>query len=233
MNNELSIALCFLAGLFSFFSPCIFPLIPSYLALLGAGAGQGRFRLAFISLFFILGFGTVFSALSVVLSGALVFISGLITFINIIAGLIVIVLGLNGLLEFLPFLNYEKRLRFSRRGRGPLGGFLAGAAFASGWTPCVGPILGSILLFAGQSGRVLPALGYLAAYTLGLGLPFLAASLLLDRFEGAAKKLRPHLPMIHRISSIFLIALGILIITGRFQALSIFAAGLFRFNPAL
>jgi cytochrome c-type biogenesis protein len=147
---------------------------------------------------------------------------GLSRIINGVAGVAVIILGLNMIFNFLPFLNYEKRVHVTRRPRGLAGGFLAGAAFGAGWTPCVGPILGSILLMAGQSGQMGRAALYLAVYSAGLGLPFLAVALFFDRLLPRAAKLRSHLPLIQRISGILLVFIGSLMLLGRYQALNIF-----------
>jgi cytochrome c-type biogenesis protein len=147
---------------------------------------------------------------------------GLSRIITAAAGIIVIILGLNMIFNFLSFLNYEKRFSITRRPRGLLGGFVVGAAFGAGWTPCVGPILGSILLMAGQTGQVGRAALYLAAYSAGLGLPFLGAAVFFDRFLVQAAKLRPHLPLIQRLSGILLLILGICILLGRYQALNSF-----------
>ncbi|MDR0403213.1 MAG: cytochrome c biogenesis protein CcdA [Treponema sp.] len=239
---ELSAFLAFGAGLLSFLSPCVFPLIPSYLFFVGgmglektgssaAAAGNpesrdgkgGKGLVLGKTAFFVLGFSAVFVITSIALSG-LVAASGA-KYIDIAAGIVVIVLGLNVLFDFLKFLNYEKRLRINRRpGSGPggfAGAFLAGAAFGAGWTPCVGPVLGSILLLAGQSGRPGLAAFYLALYSAGLGLPFLAAALFFDRFLAGAQKIKKHLPLIQKISGILLICTGLLILSGRFQAINI------------
>ncbi|MDR2019958.1 MAG: cytochrome c biogenesis CcdA family protein [Treponema sp.] len=250
MNDNVSIFLAFTAGLLSFFSPCVLPLIPSWLCFLGGtsletaekpetagSAGGSRLRLLGLTAAFVLGFSVVFIVLSVLFSATALFLGGISGIINIAAGIIVIVLGFNMIFDFLRFLNYEKRLfRVERRGplrsRGLPGAFLTGTAFGAGWTPCVGPILGSILLMAGQRGRIGPAALYLGAYSLGLGLPFLAAALCLDRFLGKLLlKIRPRLPLIRRISGLFLIMVGLLIVFGRFQALNVLLAR--WFTPAL
>jgi cytochrome c-type biogenesis protein len=229
MNSTVSVWVSFVAGLLSFFSPCVLPQIPSYLAFQGGSiptgpAKGGRFRLAALTASFVLGFGAVFTALSVLFSGVRMFFGGAVLFINIIAGIVVIILGLNSLLEFLPFLNYEKRLRLSKRPRSLIEGFLAGAAFGAGWSPCVGPILTGILLLAGQSGSLLKAVLCLVFYTAGLGFPFLAASVFLGRFFNLTGKLKAHLPLLQKISGVLLIAIGVLILSGRYQALSAFFA---------
>jgi cytochrome c-type biogenesis protein len=244
VNDNLSIFLAFAAGLLSFFSPCVLPLIPSWLCFLGgigletagsAEAAGDRLRLLGLTAVFILGFGVVFIILSILFSATVFFLGGAGGIINAAAGIIIVILGLNVIFDFLRFLNYEKRLfhiqKIPRRRRLP-GAFLTGIAFGAGWTPCVGPILGSILLMAGQQGRIGPAALYLGAYSLGLGMPFLAAALCLDRFLGKLlPKVRSRLPLIRRISGLFLIMIGLLIIFGRFQALNILLAR--WFTPAL
>jgi cytochrome c-type biogenesis protein len=226
MNSDISVVLAFAAGLFSFLSPCVLPLIPSWLCLVGGlsledallAGGQGR-RLVPATLSFILGFSAVFVILSILFSSAFLLLGGLGRIINVIAGIIVIILGINICGDFLKFLNYEKRFHPSRvRGLG--GAFLAGAAFGAGWTPCVGPVLGSILILAGQGGKIGSAALCLAAYSAGLGLPFLGAALALDPFLKRAAALRPYLPRIRWISGLFLIGLGLLILLGRFQTLN-------------
>jgi cytochrome c-type biogenesis protein len=147
---------------------------------------------------------------------------GISRYIRLAAGIIVIILGLNVLFDFLSILNYEKRLHISGgRPRGLVGAFLAGSAFGAGWTPCIGPILTSVLLLAGQDGKVVISALYLALYSVGLGLPFLLAALFFDRFLVSAQKLRTHLPLVQKISGILLIIMGLLILTDRFSALNI------------
>jgi cytochrome c-type biogenesis protein len=215
---KLSALIAFGAGLLSFVSPCIIPLIPSWLFFIGGtGLEAGRNRVFLRTFFFVLGFSAVFISSSVVFS-ALVIVSG-IRYMDIAAGIIIIIFGLNVLFDFLKFLNFEKRFRFdSRAGNG--GAFLIGAAFGAGWTPCVGPILASILLLAGQSGRLHLAVLYLGLYSAGLGLPFLGAALFFDRFLKSAEKLKKHAPLIRKASAVLLIVTGILILSGRFQAVN-------------
>ncbi|GHV64291.1 hypothetical protein AGMMS49587_16380 [Spirochaetia bacterium] len=171
-TGQLSIFLAFAAGLLSFLSPCVLPIIPSYLCIIGGV----RSHLVAGTVSFILGFSAVFIVLSILLSTTLFLLGGISRYITIAAGIIVIILGLNVIFDFLSFLNYEKRFHLNKRPRGIAGTFLAGAAFGAGWTPCVGPILGSILLLAGQSGKTATAALYLAVYSAGLGLPFLLAA---------------------------------------------------------
>jgi cytochrome c-type biogenesis protein len=146
---------------------------------------------------------------------------GLSRYINLAAGIVVMILGLNVIFDFLGLLNYEKRFHFSKRpAGGAAGGFLLGAAFGAGWTPCIGPILGSILLLAAQSGKMAAASLYLAAYSLGLGLPFLGAAFFFDRFLKYSAAIKKYLPLIRRVSGALLLLLGLLICLGQFQALN-------------
>jgi cytochrome c-type biogenesis protein len=237
MTGDISIPLAFGAGLLSFLSPCVFPLIPSWLCLVGgisledASSGTGyRRRLIPATVSFILGFSVLFAALSVLFSGFFLLLGGAMRIVNGIAGLIIILMGLHIYGDFFKFLNYEKRFHLGKP-RGLAGSFLAGAAFGAGWTPCVGPILGSILLLAGKDGNTGKALLCLAAYSAGLGLPFLGAALALDPFLKKAAKVRPYLPRIRRICGVFLIGMGLLIFLGRFPWLnSLFMQGEYAFT---
>jgi cytochrome c-type biogenesis protein len=238
MFQQVSILLAFGAGLLSFVSPCVLPLIPSYLAFLGgigldrtvtagtdAGAAPGpvnKFHLVAVTASFILGFSAVFIVLSILFSGTFFLLGEAARYINIAAGLIVILLGLNVLFDFLKFLNYEKRVQLTSRPKGFAGAFLAGIAFGAAWSPCVGPILGSILLMAGQSGKTGQAALYLGVYSAGLGLPFLVAAVFFNRFIRGTAKFRSRLPLIRRISGIFLIGIGIFILLDQYQRLNIF-----------
>lgn len=213
--------LVFAAGLLSFFSPCVLPLIPSYFSSLG-GIGPGGGAAAG----FVLGFSAVFILLGILVSAAFSLMGGISAYINWAAGIIVIILGLNVIFDFLSFLNYEKR-PFLRHIANPAAGirgmpaaFIAGAAFGAGWTPCVGPVLTGILLLAGRSGNTGAAVFYLAVYSAGLALPFLLSAFFLDFFLKRSSRLRPHLPLIRRVSGILLIIIGISILTGRYSALN-------------
>ena len=267
MIEDLSLFLVFAAGLLSFLSPCVLPLIPSYLSILG-GVGlagspasevrhqdpeSSRPRLVRAALAFILGFSVIFITLGIVVSSTFSLMGGMLTYLNRAAGIIVIVLGLNVIFDFLSFLNYEKRpfLRYiprhitlpgwrkrqSEHDRPPehkyppdrersslkntSAAFVAGAAFAAGWTPCIGPVLASILLMAGQSGKTGTAVWYLVVYSAGLGLPFLLAALFFNSFLKHAFRLRSHLPLIRRISGILLIIIGVMILLGQYSALNV------------
>jgi cytochrome c-type biogenesis protein len=234
MAGELSLLFVFSAGILSFLSPCVLPLIPSYLSILGGvglktGQRQSSFqpRLLRAAVGFVLGFSVVFITLGILVSTTFSLMGGITKYINWAAGIIVIVLGLNVIFDFLSFLNYEKRPLFQGRMRGIRSmpnvpaAFVAGAAFGAGWTPCIGPILTAILLMAGQSGKTGIAAAYLALYSSGLAVPFILAALFFDSFLKHGSRFRSHLPLIRRISGILLIIIGIMILSGRYSALNI------------
>ncbi|MCL2472511.1 MAG: cytochrome c biogenesis protein CcdA [Treponema sp.] len=248
MTEDLSLLLVFGAGLLSFLSPCVLPLIPSYLGILGgvglAGKNTGnkteqnasasssssssaayKPQLLLAAASFALGFSIVFITLGILISTTFFLMGGISRYINWAAGIVVIVLGLNVIFDFLSFLNYENRpflqKRMNSRLRGMPQALIAGMAFGTGWTPCIGPVLAGILLMAGQSGSTAKAVFYLAVYSLGLALPFLVAAMFFDFFLKQSSRLRTHLILIQRISGILLITIGIMILTGRYSALNI------------
>jgi cytochrome c-type biogenesis protein len=247
MTGNLNVLLAFAAGLLSFLSPCILPLIPSFLSFIGgiSYADLQRNRAArggvFLqTLFFVLGFSGVFIGLGVLFSSTAGFLGSSVRILNLVAGGVVIVLGLNFIFNFWTLLAREKRLHFSRRPAGALGSSLLGMAFGAGWTPCVGPILASILILAGSGGQVLRGTLLLAVYSAGLGLPFLLAGLFFSQFSRQAERLKPHLNKIRIASGVFLIFIGLLILLGRLQRLNVFLFGLadaleswHRSNPPL
>jgi cytochrome c-type biogenesis protein len=227
MSVDYRLGVSFLAGLLSFLSPCVLPLIPSYLSFLGGQTlkdlerdEQAHGRLVARTAFFILGFSSVFVALSLALTVSGILVSGLNWIVNLVAGLLVIGLGLHVIFDFASFLNYEKRLRPGRTPRGLFSSLLAGMAFGAGWSPCVGPILAGILVLAGQSGGLGAAALNLGAYSLGLGLPFMAASFFLGAFTRRLDRLKPWLPRIRLVCGLLLILIGLSIMTGRFQELN-------------
>ncbi|MDR2536284.1 MAG: cytochrome c biogenesis protein CcdA [Treponema sp.] len=228
MTDNISILAAFIAGLLSFLSPCVLPLISSYLLFISGGKPDSTENTAYqahlvgSTACFILGFTCVFIALSVLFSGIFFIIGEANVIINTAAGVLVIILGFNILFDFIPFLNYEKRIQPAQGAQNFLGSFLIGLAFGAGWTPCIGPILGSILLMAGQQGKLLAASGYLLVYSLGLGLPFLTAAVFWGTFLKYLEKLKPWRRFIHTISGVFIIGIGVFIMFGRFHQISAF-----------
>ena len=232
MTGYPSILLTFTAGLLSFFSPCVLPLIPSYLSILGCAGGiavssqdyentnKKRFILFATSLCFVLGFTIIFIIFSIIISTTFLLMGGISKYIRIAAGIIIIVLGVNILLDFITILNYEKRFKINSKPRGLIGAFFAGAAFGAGWTPCIGPILTGVLFLAGQNGKTGVAALYLALYSLGLGIPFLLSAVFFDRYLVPAKWFKSKLPIIKKISAAVLIVIGFLILTGQFTVIN-------------
>jgi cytochrome c-type biogenesis protein len=224
--SEVGLLAALAAGMLSFLSPCVLPLIPAYLAMVSGYAvadirsGAGRWKAFTRTLAFSAGFALVFVALSIVLSGAAMLAGGLSRTITIVSGIIIIVLGLNLIFDFLKFLDLEARIGKVRAPRGYLGAFLLGMAFAAGWSPCVGPILASILMLAAQGSGLAQSVLLLAAYSLGLALPFLATSLFLDRLTPLLAWLKRHGRGVRIISGIFLVTLGGLMAFGKLGALS-------------
>ena len=228
---SVNILVAMAAGLLSFLSPCVLPLLPSYISFV-AGVSfeevQGhvanpRTRRAILlnSLLFILGFSLVFIAL-----GAGATLLGQVLFqqqdlIRKIGGVFIILMGLYvaGWLR-IPFLMREWRVELRDRPAGYLGALLVGITFAAGWTPCIGPILGSILTLASVSQTATTGIAMLAAYSLGLAIPFFISSLAIHRFLVFFDRFKRFIPVVTRLSGIILIALGLLLVTGYFVALN-------------
>jgi cytochrome c-type biogenesis protein len=219
---QISLIAAFSAGLLSFVSPCVLPLVPSYISYItGLSVEQltdvserVKFRKAIVvnSLLFIGGFSSVFIAF-----GASASFLGqiLITYqdlIRRIGGVLIIVFGLYllGILN-LKFLKMEQRYQFRNRPAGYLGSFLIGVAFAAGWTPCVGPVLGSILLYASTTDSLLSGVVLLTFYSLGLGLPLFLTALGVDRFLAYFKEVRVYLWGVSTVSGVLLILVGVMI----------------------
>jgi len=226
------------AGLLSFLSPCVFPLIPSYLAMLTGtsvktlkeSTGEGSVqideslkvlrRTALLrSIAFSLGFTTVFVLLGLIFSQASAMIGGSGRTWAIIAGLVIIILGLDTIFDFISFLRMEKRIQMQKRPQGYVSAFLFGSAFGAGWSPCVGPMLASILFLAG-SGSLIKAGLLLATYSLGLAIPFVIASLFLGSLQGLMQKLKEHLGTVKLISGLILISIGLYMMLGDLRQLS-------------
>jgi cytochrome c-type biogenesis protein len=220
MENTISLIMVFCAGIFSFLSPCLLPIIPSYLSFIGGiGFSKDSERKAnrsviIAAFFFVLGFSSVFIALSVILARVMFFFKGT---INIIAGIIIILMGLHSIFNIFSFLEHEKRFHVAKRPANFIGCYLVGMAFGAGWTPCIGPLLSSILIIAGYDGEIPKAIGYLAVYSLGLGLPFMGAAVFLQAFLAKLAKLKKTALLIPKISGCILVLLGVFMLFGRFQ----------------
>ncbi len=237
MEENVTLLAAFGAGLLSFISPCVLPLIPGYLSYvsglslddLKAGTGEAasavssdtRRRVAVASLAFILGFSIVFVSLGASASFIGQFLMSRLTILGKIAGAIIIVFGLHTMGVFrIEWLYQDKRVQTNRRPAGFFGAMLVGIAFAFGWTPCIGPILAGILAIAAAQDTIGDGVRLLLAYSLGLGVPFFATALAINRFFVAFAKIRRHYHKIEVVSGMLLVLIGVLIFTNRFTIIA-------------
>jgi cytochrome c-type biogenesis protein len=229
----LGLFVAFTAGLLSFLSPCVLPLVPSYIGFLtGMSLPEmsGRRRVAVVhALLFVLGFSLVFvllGASATALGRALNYYQ---VWLQRIGGALIIAFGLVclGVIKA-GFLRQERRVQVEQKPVGYLGSALVGMAFGAGWTPCIGPVLGAILGLAATAQDLARGMLLLAAYSAGLAVPFLVAAVALDSFLGWFQGFRRYLPWVMRVSGILLIFVGVLLVTGEFTRL---AGWLQQFTP--
>jgi cytochrome c-type biogenesis protein len=229
--SALGFLVAFAAGLLSFLSPCVLPLVPSYVGFLtGMTLPEvtGRRRVALThALLFVGGFSLIFillGASATALGRALNFYQ---VWLQRVGGALIILFGLLCLGVFnLKLLSQERRLHLERKPVGYLGSALVGMAFAAGWTPCIGPVLGGILGLAATSADVSRGMLLLAVYSAGLALPFLIAAVAVDSFLDWFQRFRRFLPWVMRISGVLLVFVGILLVTGEFTRLAGWLQGL-------
>ena len=217
------------AGLISFLSPCVLPLVPPYLCFLAGasveelaagGKAQARRDVVIAALLFVAGFSTVFVALGATASVFGALLNQYSFYLSTAAGIAVIVMGLHfaGLLR-IGFLYREARVEVSRP-PGLWSAYLMGLAFAFGWTPCIGPILAAILTYASSEETVMKGAGLLAVYSLGLGVPFVAAALAMGPFMGFLQRFKAHLGKVERVAGALLVLAGFMFLTGGLQSAS-------------
>ncbi|HKS72999.1 MAG TPA: cytochrome c biogenesis protein CcdA [Terriglobales bacterium] len=228
----------FLAGLVSFLSPCVLPLVPGYVSLIsGAGVeelksqeGQLLRKVMINSIAFILGFSIVFIALGAISTEVGQLLARYKSLLAQIAGVIIILFGLHltGIFK-IKALYMDTRLHSVKGGSTPWGAFVIGFAFAFGWTPCVGPILAVILGFAAAQDSVMKGILLLAVYSLGLAVPFLLTSIGIGRFLKFYSRFRAHMHALEVASGGLLIFLGVLLVMGRFTLISNYLSFLGRF----
>jgi cytochrome c-type biogenesis protein len=240
--NLVTLGLAFGAGLLSFLSPCCVPLVPAYLGYmtgmsveeLRQAQPERRMRVAALALAFVVGLALVFTLLGASASAAGELLLDFRPLILKIAGVLIVLFGLHLLGVFrLPLLWAERRVEFAAFGTGGLGGaFLMGAAFALGWTPCIGPVLASILALASQSQSVYQGMALLFVYALGLGLPFVAAGLALARWKSLLDAFKRHGQAISSASGVVLVAMGALLFSGRLALISAWATSTFGLGLA-
>jgi cytochrome c-type biogenesis protein len=242
--NNVSYATAFIAGLLSFVSPCVLPLIPGYLSFIsgksleemrggstGAAEVSARRQVLIASLAFVLGFSLVFVALGASASAIGRAVGENKVLLGRIGGLVIIVFGLHTAGVFrIKWLEMEKRVHTRQRPSSLLGAMLVGVAFAFGWTPCIGPILGGILAIAAAQDTLVGGVTLLAVYSAGLGIPFLATSVAINRFFAASARIRRHFHAIEVASGVLLVGIGLLLLSNQ---LTLIAGFLQRFIPTL
>jgi cytochrome c-type biogenesis protein len=224
-----SIIAALLAGALSFLSPCVLPLVPPYLCYitgtslddLTAEGETSANRAIPAALLFVLGFTTVFVLLGATASAAGQLLRSHLDVLGQVAGVVIILMGLHFLGVFrLGLLNRELRYHGGGRIAGLAGAYVIGLAFAFGWTPCIGPVLGVILSLAASEQDVARGAGLLAVYSLGLGVPFLASAAAVTSFLGFFRRFRKHLGLVEKVMGVLLIVTGIMFLTGAIQEMS-------------
>ncbi len=236
MDVEVSFPLAFAAGVLSFLSPCVLPVVPGCLAFvsgltlgeLDAPSSAGtRGRAALHATLFMLGFGVVFMTLGLVATAAGVRVAAALPWIHRVGGIVMVLFGmlLLGLLR-LPGLARDLRLHLSSRPAGVLGSFATGVAFGAGWTPCIGPILGSVLLYASLDATMAQGTLLLATYAFGLGAPFVAAAAGFSWFLTTSASVRQWIAPLQKASGVVLVVIGLSMVSGHFARVAAFLAGL-------
>ncbi|WP_108263191.1 cytochrome c biogenesis CcdA family protein [Mangrovicoccus ximenensis] len=214
-----------IAGMVSFLSPCVLPIVPPYLAYMSGVSvgefGQARGRVILAALFFVLGLSTVFLFLGFTASAFGAFFLQNQQMFSAIAGVIVMVFGLHflGILR-MPFLNREFRVEAGDQGGSALGAYVLGLAFAFGWTPCIGPQLGAILSLAASEASIARGTVLLGIYALGLGIPFLLVAAFMGPQSRVLVWMKRHMAQIERVMGLLLWTVGLMMLTGQFSAFS-------------
>ncbi|MGB7285885.1 MAG: cytochrome c biogenesis protein CcdA [Salaquimonas sp.] len=229
---DIGFGAAFLAGLLSFVSPCVLPIVPPYLAYL-AGVSFSELseedtrtqaaskRILLSSIAFVLGFTTVFVALGATASIIGQTVAQYFNILSIIAGAVIAIMGLHFLGVFrIGFLYREARIDVQKKPAGLIGAYVIGLAFAFGWTPCVGPVLAAILFVAGSEDTALRGASLLAVYSLGIGIPFIIAGAFASRFIKWANRFKKHMRRIEQTMGLLLIITGILFMTGQMSRIA-------------
>lgn len=229
MASDVTLSAAAAAGLLSFLSPCVLPLVPPYLTFIAGTTiedvayervARARRDVFLAAVLFVLGFSTVFVALGATASVFGQVLRAHIAMLSLIAGLAIILMGFHFLGVFrLGVLYREKRLEVAKP-LGLWGAYVMGLAFAFGWTPCIGPILAAILAVAASEQTALRGAGLLAVYSIGLGVPFLLAAAAFEPFIGFLNRFRAHFGIVERVVGVLLIATGIGFLTGAMQNFS-------------
>ena len=239
--GDITVFAAFAAGVVSFLSPCVLPLVPPYLCFLagssleeltdGAGDAVVRRRAIISAVVFVLGFSTVFIALGASASAIGQLLREHLKLLGQVAGVVIIIMGLHflGVFKF-AVLNKDTRYQHSDRPRGLVGSYIIGLAFALGWTPCIGPVLAVILAFAAGEDSVAKGAMLLAVYSAGLGVPFILSALLMNPFMSFMKRFKKHLGTVEKAMGVLLVLTGIAFLTGAMQTFSYWLLEVF---PAL
>ncbi|MBE1296921.1 cytochrome c biogenesis CcdA family protein [Phycobacter azelaicus] len=216
------------AGLISFLSPCVLPIVPPYLAYMSGvtigemqGTDTARRKVIVSALFFVLGLSTVFLLLGFTASAFGAFVLQNQELFAKVSGVVVIIFGLHFLSVFrIPILDREARMDAGESGGSALGAYVLGLAFAFGWTPCIGPQLGAILSLAASEASVSRGTILLGVYALGLGVPFLLAAIFLNRSMALMNRMKRHMGLIEKIMGALLLFVGVMLVTGLFSTFS-------------
>jgi len=231
METNITYLAALFAGLISFISPCVLPLVPAYISFISGVSvedlrqaerrQQTALRLMASSLLFIAGFTVVFVLLGATATVVGSFLLQNLGFLSKAAGVVLIIFGLHvaGLIK-IPFLNYEARFQTGGKPTSAIGAFLVGSAFAFGWTPCIGPILGAILAIAGSQDTVGKGMLLLLVYSLGLGIPFFLTAAATQRLLSAMNRVKKHFKTVELVSGAFLIVVGVMMFFNLFTALN-------------
>lgn len=238
--TDVNVLVAFTAGIFSFLSPCVLPLIPSYLSFVSGvsleemrapqAGSRVRWRVALNSLAFILGFSLVFISLGVSASFLGSLFLGYRSLIRTLGGVFIILVGIY-LMGFFKIAALDRYLQFHLRDKpaGYLGSFVVGVTFAVAWTPCVGPILGAILALAGTTAEIKRGILLLATYAAGLAAPFFLSAVAVNSFFQFSQKFRRYVQVVHVAGGVLLVLVGVLLITDYMTLLNIYAI---RLTPA-
>ena len=243
--ENVTLATAFIAGIISFISPCVLPIVPGYLSFISGVSLQElkgevdlddekrrrlRRQVTLNSLLFVLGFSVVFVAMGASATYIGRWFAENRVILARVAGVIIIIFGLHTMgITPIKWLNYEKRFHANRKPMGLAGSFAIGLAFAFGWSPCIGPILAGVLAMAATQETVAQGVALLSVYSLGLGLPFLGSSLALNRFLNVFGRVKKHMRKVEMVAGVLLITVGILVATDSLQVLSRY----FTFLPVL
>lgn len=238
MSLDVTTGGAFLAGLLSFASPCVLPLVPPYLAYIGGvtveelrGAGGGRARVWLAALCFVAGFSTVFVALGATASWVGQAVSAYLGWLSVVAGALIVLMGLHFLHVLrLPLLDRTARVGVAQKPAGMIGAYLIGLAFGFGWSPCVGPVLAAILIVAGAQESAGEGARLLLVYSLGIGVPFLIAAGFAGAFMRAMARWRSRMGAIEKAMGALLVVTGVLIVTGQMATIAYWLIDVF---PAL